>query len=340
MNSSDRPGAGLEGLTNRQHDILRQIAHGRSAADVAFEGDIAVSTVEKHLAAIRDRLGVSRTTQAVALFWQDKQRRGSRRQEVQNDLVDGHAHPRLAALFLADLEGCQSFGEAWDGLCEHLASIGFSHAVLGVVAEPFGEVTTCANLLAASLPGHLEEFARLGNLPRNPIEQAMGKSRADQVFTPAVLSELTRRQFPEELSADALAMLVPGHPLFLFPELEPQSGAPVGLALMGDADHMRRLQSDGHALSAHVHGITRAFWEFAKPRGWLAQKTGLTARQTEALGLAARGMDASQVAWRLGISRSSAVKRLQGARMCLGAPNIAAAIYRGTVYGAFGHGVH
>ena len=340
MNSNESSTSVLECLTNRQNDILRQIAHGRSAAEVAFDGDIAVSTVEKHLAAIRERLGVSRTAQAAAVFWQDKQQHESSRQETQNNLVDGHAHPHLAALFLSDLECCQSFEEAWHRLCEHLALIGFSQAVLGVVAEPFGEVSTCANLLAASLPGHLEEFARLGNLPRNPIEQAMGKSRLDQVFTPAELTALTRQQFSEELSAEALAMLVPGQPLFLFPELDPQSGAPIGLALMGETEHMRRLQSDDRALSIHVHGIIGVFWDVAKSRGWVAQKTGLTSRQTEALSLAARGMDAGQIAWRLGISSSSAVKRLQGARKSLGAPNIASAIYRGTVYGALGHRVH
>jgi two-component system nitrate/nitrite response regulator NarL len=53
-------------LTERELQIVKHLASGESAAEIANDLDLAASTVKTHLARIYDKLGVSERAAAVA----------------------------------------------------------------------------------------------------------------------------------------------------------------------------------------------------------------------------------------------------------------------------------
>ena len=57
-----------EGLTPRQHEILRRVADGATNKEIAQLLQIAPHTVKNHLAQIFDRLGASNRAQAVSML--------------------------------------------------------------------------------------------------------------------------------------------------------------------------------------------------------------------------------------------------------------------------------
>jgi DNA-binding NarL/FixJ family response regulator len=59
------PGGTTPELTERENDILRVLAHGRSNDEIARELNISPATVRTHLNQIFSKLGLARRTQAV-----------------------------------------------------------------------------------------------------------------------------------------------------------------------------------------------------------------------------------------------------------------------------------
>jgi DNA-binding NarL/FixJ family response regulator len=53
-----RVGAGADPLTQRQREVLKRIAEGRSTKEIAFELNLSVKTIETHRAQIMERLGI------------------------------------------------------------------------------------------------------------------------------------------------------------------------------------------------------------------------------------------------------------------------------------------
>jgi DNA-binding NarL/FixJ family response regulator len=51
-------GAGADPLTQRQREVLKHIAEGRSTKEIAFELKLSVKTIETHRAQIMERLGI------------------------------------------------------------------------------------------------------------------------------------------------------------------------------------------------------------------------------------------------------------------------------------------
>jgi DNA-binding NarL/FixJ family response regulator len=51
-------GAGADPLTQRQREVLKHIAEGRSTKEIAFVLDLSVKTIETHRAQIMERLGI------------------------------------------------------------------------------------------------------------------------------------------------------------------------------------------------------------------------------------------------------------------------------------------
>jgi DNA-binding NarL/FixJ family response regulator len=52
-------------LTDREREVLWEIADGRTDKEIARSLDIALSTVKSHVSSILDKLGVDSRTQAV-----------------------------------------------------------------------------------------------------------------------------------------------------------------------------------------------------------------------------------------------------------------------------------
>ena len=57
----------LEALTERELDVLRQVAHGRSNKEIALNLSIAEKTVKTHVGSILNKLGAASRTQAALI---------------------------------------------------------------------------------------------------------------------------------------------------------------------------------------------------------------------------------------------------------------------------------
>jgi LuxR family maltose regulon positive regulatory protein len=64
---SQPPAALVEPLSERELEVLRLVAAGRTNRDIASELVIALSTVKSHTHSIYGKLGVKNRTQAIAL---------------------------------------------------------------------------------------------------------------------------------------------------------------------------------------------------------------------------------------------------------------------------------
>jgi DNA-binding NarL/FixJ family response regulator len=59
----------LTGLTPREHDVLRLLAHGLTNAGIADRMHLAEGTVRNHVSVILGKLDVTDRAQATALAW-------------------------------------------------------------------------------------------------------------------------------------------------------------------------------------------------------------------------------------------------------------------------------
>lgn len=66
--AGDRPGGRRAPLSQRQLEVLREMATGKSNKEIARSLDISVDTVRTHVVEILSRLGARNRTEAVTLF--------------------------------------------------------------------------------------------------------------------------------------------------------------------------------------------------------------------------------------------------------------------------------
>lgn len=66
----DTPAQPLAPLTEREEDVLRAAARGRSNAEIAAELYISTSTVKSHLAALQGKIGARNRVELAAWAWQ------------------------------------------------------------------------------------------------------------------------------------------------------------------------------------------------------------------------------------------------------------------------------
>lgn len=329
-----RSATGLSRLTARERASLDLVARGLTVTEGAERLGIGASTFSKFLAGARAKLGVSRTTEAVAICVAEGVI--GRKTREHSAAAQRPGTIRAVEDLLTDLEHCNGFPDAWSVFCRHASRIGTSSVQFALVAEPRGRLTSGARLIATSYPAELAAlYDRAGGISRDPVTRWMAGGggwlslRTDRV--PARIM----RQFSPQMAEFAAAVPDHGCRCILGSVLrDGPTGASFALPFslgQGEArdaarrpEHYRDLQS---VLSA-------AFWRSVQDRALLRQLVPLTARMREALQDAAHGLGAAESAERMGISRRAVEKLLSEARSVFRAPTTAAAIYRAGVYRA------
>jgi DNA-binding NarL/FixJ family response regulator len=70
------PPAARVSLSDREAEVVRAVARGRTNNEIAGELFISLSTVKSHLASIQDKLGVRNRVEIAAWAWEELSRRG------------------------------------------------------------------------------------------------------------------------------------------------------------------------------------------------------------------------------------------------------------------------
>ncbi len=327
----------LAQLRPREQEVLRQVARGATVQQVATALGISCSTVDKHLASVRRRLGVLRTAEAVVIFWQNHARRQREQDIPRETIADGGAPAAPFARFAAQLPEIADFDTAWDRLCACLEHVGLASPVFGVLAEPFGHLTGGVKMLKWPLNRDLDrQYERAGGQLRNPVSVAVATNRATTVIGREALVRHFSDHLPERQAGIVASQLIPEENALAvnLPGQDVGTGAPFAITCLGRRDTVAQLHEDDRAQDRQLRALITLFWNHCKAQGWVARTTGLTGREREALSLAACGMNGAELAERLDVSYRGAQKVLHGARARLRAPTTTAAIYRATVFGA------
>ena len=153
---------GLSSLSLRERDVLRLLQTGMLTPQVAASLGISVSTLNKHLASARRKLGVSRTVHALLLDAEGCSIRTERKQDV------GLSSSPLCDLADA-LAACRTFDEAWMS-CELMRDrLGVTTTSCGLVAEPPGLITNGVRSIRLRWPEQiLEMFWAMGGVQADP----------------------------------------------------------------------------------------------------------------------------------------------------------------------------
>jgi len=318
-------------LSPRERDCLALLREGLYTRQVASKLGIAMSTLNKHLASVRAKLGVHRTSQAL-LFCQEEARQTASTSEGDHGAgLDDFAE---IAGFADDLDGCATFDETWAMMRTYTARFGITGWVCGVVAEPPGQLTNGACAVAMSHPKEvLEMYHQMGGEAADPTVPYTVHNTESLLIDNERLLRGLRHMLPKPVAelGDALIdyemrfqLHQPGRddltqaPLLTAFVIEPGSVAD----FRGRTSHLRKM----------LRAMSSAFWRHLQENRLLAAIPGLTPRQVEALTFAARGFTVHETAEQMGVSARSAEKTLAAARKRLGARTTPAAVYRALVY--------
>lgn len=326
----------LDLLSPRERDCLRLLRAGLDTPQVATSLGISLSTLNKHLASARRKLGVTRTAQALLLSSWDGESASNRARVSRETIANGHGP--LVSEFANALEACETFNETWEVMLTHAAAVGVTNITCGLVAEPPGQLTNGARAVAMSYPEHMKQMYRdMGGERADPtVPYTVAQTKPVLVDNEYLMKTLGER-LPKPVATMGYALL--DHKMRFAvhaPERDDLTGAPMVSAFVIDpraVDDVRHRQSPLRGL---LNVISRMFWDAVQNKSMLRHMSGLTPRQVEALTLAARGLSVAETAEHMGVSSRSAEKMLAGARNQLGARTTAAAVYRAMVYRALG----
>lgn len=316
-------------LTARERDCLRLLQTGLLAPQVAANLGISVSTLNKHLESARRKLGVRRTAQALLAY--------PRPDQSWHRPVDAAVDRSPILVDFADaLDSCQTFDAAWNALLSHVEQFGAAFMSFGVIAEPAGQLTNGGRLLETTMPGELIQLCEASGWgSSDPILRYTSAHRQEALIDAASVIMPMLPYAPKPLRA-LLEMMHDTYLLRLLtmPGRDGATGAPFVILLAFDrktvADMPQRQREDIEVLKTS----RQMFWHFVQQRRLLTKFVDLSARQREALTLAARGFTSAEAAEQMGISLRGAEKVLATARDKLGARTTPAAIYRAVVYRA------
>ena len=323
-------------LSARERDCLRLLRSGLQTSEVAANLGISRSTLNKHLAAARMKLGVNRTIHALlAMPNRSTDPRQNFRHE--DDTVErAAARSPFTQDFANAIAACGTFDSAWNALQAHTRALGIAQANFGVTAEPAGQFVGGTKLIRSTIGAELQHMYRqAGGTAKDPVARYFSTQERPNLFD----SEIAiRRQF-----ADAprpllifLESCLDHHmrQLICLPGRDNATNASFGLVFSlspGAVSQLpRRLEETIDLLTA----AKEVFWRYVQSKSLLADFAGLTSRQREALTFAVRGFTAAEAAEQMGVSTRATEKTLAAARERLGASTTTGAVYRAMVYRA------
>lgn len=318
-------------LTRRERDCLRLIGNGLTTTSAAAQLGVSCSTLNKHLASVRQKLGVRRTMQALLLV--QAQGEAFRPEESGCDNASGRDASQSSALcdFANAVASCGRLDSAWAKLCSHIAGYGLSYVNFGVVAEPAGQLTNGSRLLKSTMPRELLEIYRDDDSSNSIVVGHIIANRRETLLDgQAVL----RAQMPNASRAlqslhDTYACQV-----LCMPDRDRATGAPYAIVFTLGREAVPRSHCAQREIIATLKATRDIFWGAVQTQRLLSDCVNLTRRQRDALTYAARGFTAHETAEHLGISIRAVEKNLGGARQRLGARTTVSALYRAMVYRA------
>jgi DNA-binding CsgD family transcriptional regulator len=324
-----RDNSGLSLLSPRERDVLRLLRTGLLTSQVASNLGISVSTLNKHLASTRRKLGVKRTAHALLL---DREPHSS---SPQADDVE--VSSSTLCKFASDLETCRTFDEAWDILRNHADRLGVIVHACGVSAEPPGMVTNGARAIRTTWPDEIDAmYYAMGGEQADPLI-AHGIRQTDGFV---VDSERVLMAFRSEAPMAVRKLgeaLLDTNLRFQFhqPLRDSLTRAPL-LTMFAIPTHaINDFRRDATRVREALRLMAATFWDFVQRRRLMAESiSGLSRRQSEVLNFAARGFTVAETAEHMGVSVRAAEKTLAAARKRLSAPTTSAAVYRALVYRA------
>lgn len=329
----DRALADAYGLTVRQAQCATLLRYGVSAGDLAARIGVSRSTLQKHLSALREKLGV-RTTQDLVARLQDS--------EADDNIAAYHSWPPAPLT-------PEASGDGAAGLVEKLRGKLHLHDMLDAfrdhLAAKFHVQYVFYSFIPLSVPGLFRGDLFNTVLAPQPVEAAY-RAVKDPLQYPAI-QELFEKpdgvalldgleadyvDLPEEVAAFYRACLAEGVRFgvtFGFPAGTSYVG--VSLSMGADCpDPARIAATRGDELRAAAMTLHGCAWSF----GALAASFGLTVRERDALSFLAQGFKAADAAARMEISERAFVKHLANARKKFNAQTNAEAICKATAANA------
>ncbi|MEL7106846.1 MAG: LuxR C-terminal-related transcriptional regulator [Pseudomonadota bacterium] len=315
------------GLTDRQAQCAALLTAGVHPADLAVELGIAPSTAEKHLAALRDKMGVADTIELCATM----AARRSPEQEIAfrcwQPVLPPEAETGDRAGLATRLQTASTLGAQLRHLRNHLAAhdirhIYYAYVPLSVRGFLMGDVWD-----HFEAPDTLvEAFHRSGGLLAQPMAMALFNAPGDiataDYSAPETLPKGAQTFARACLDHGAAAAIALGFP---------SGGGFVGFAMtVGSAEAFARIQADAAAIRSAamlVHGS-------ALTGATLAAMADLSVRERDALSALARGLGTGPAAAEMKISERAFGKLTATARRKLKADTTAAAIYKASALNA------
>ncbi|MCB1500908.1 MAG: hypothetical protein KDK07_14140 [Bauldia sp.] len=315
-------------LSPRERDCLRLMLSGFDTGAAAASLGISPSTLNKHLASVRRKLGVRRTAQA--LFLCIREGIGDRAPVMSR--ADGAAIEDFAAA----LEGCAALDDTFTVLRAYAAKYGVTQITLGVSAEPPGQLTNGARAIAMSYSDDMQRmYDDMGGALTDPtVPYTVTHTRGLLIDNERLIMAM-KRELPKAVMSMGSALL-DNEMRFAFhqPERDDVTGAPMQTAFVIDPRAVDAYRDADAPARSMLRDMSRVFWDAVQGRGMLREFAGLTPRQAEGLMLAARGFTVPEAAEHMRVSQRAAEKILAAARNRLGARTTAAAVYRAMVYRA------
>lgn len=316
-------------LSARERDVLRLLRSGMLTPQVASNLGISVSTLNKHLASTRRKLGVKRTAHALLLG-------GENRSPPPYADAVGLSSSALCD-FANALETCRTFDEAWDVLRNYADRLGVTTHSCGLIAEPPGIVTNGVRAIKIHWPHQIKEmWSGMGGEKADPTVPLASRCMGGFVVNNEQIIRSLRNIAPRPVLELGEALIDNNLRFVLHqPKRDTLTQAP----LMMTFDIPRHAINDLRRDTSHIRETLRimaaTFWEFVQTQRLMAASIcGLSRRQREVLTLAARGFTVAETAEHMGVSVRSAEKTLAAARKQVGARTTSAAVYRALVYRA------